>query len=273
MKAIDEYLNQLYKNSKNEEVLELKEEMREHLFESVNELINEGFSEDEAIKKAIIRFDGGSDMVEEIHVEYIEKDDLKKTRNIFLIFLTLTIISLLMGYYNTSLSIESKKSSEVEESFRNRLYNITKSKDINNIIIYKSQLDKLLGESEFDQIASIDIYNQINYIPELQTENISKIKDKNEIDNLPSIDELYKGREKNLIYHFGEKDTEEYIGFGGETKKNELGQVSYYLIKFRHQWYYDLETKVSIALGIATVVLFARYYKLESEHLNNKENK
>ncbi|WP_315167924.1 permease prefix domain 1-containing protein [Metaclostridioides mangenotii] len=71
MKAIDEYLNQLYKNSKNEEVLELKEEMREHLFESVNELINEGFSEDEAIKKAIIRFDGGSDMVEEIHVEYI----------------------------------------------------------------------------------------------------------------------------------------------------------------------------------------------------------
>ncbi len=155
----------------------------------------------------------------------------------------------------------------------NRLYNITKSKDINNIIIYKSQLDKLLGESEFDQIASIDIYNQINYIPELQTENISKIKDKNEIDNLPSIDELYKGREKNLIYHFGEKDTEEYIGFGGETKKNELGQVSYYLIKFRHQWYYDLETKVSIALGIATVVLFARYYKLESEHLNNKENK
>ncbi|GAA0241788.1 permease prefix domain 1-containing protein [Metaclostridioides mangenotii] len=273
MKAIDEYLNRLYKNSKSNEIIELKEEMREHLIESVNELINKGYSEDDAIKEAISRFDGGSEMTEEINTEYIEKSNLKKIRNIFLIFLVLTIISLFMGYNNISLSIESIKSSKVEEKLRDRLYAITKSNNINNITSFKSRLDKLLDESEFDQIASIDIYNQINYIPELQPENVSKIKNKYEITNLPNLEEKYNGREKNLIYHYGSKEPEEYLSFDGETKKNELGQTCYYLIKYKNQWYYDLETKVSIVLGTITVVIFARYYILESEHLKKKDKK
>jgi len=41
MKAIDEYLNSIYKNNKSDEILELKEEMKEHLIESVNDIVSE----------------------------------------------------------------------------------------------------------------------------------------------------------------------------------------------------------------------------------------
>lgn len=56
MKQIDEYLNKLFKGLNNSQVKESKEEMKIHILEIVNELQQEGKSEQEAIKIALERF-------------------------------------------------------------------------------------------------------------------------------------------------------------------------------------------------------------------------
>jgi len=119
-------------------------------------------------------------MSDEINTEFIEKNHIKKLRNLFFIFLTLTLVSIFIEYNNTTMSIESNEASKVEEKLKYR---------INDISSYGRQLDKLLDENEFSKIASIDIYNKINYIP--IPENISKLNEY-EITNLPGPEEKYK---------------------------------------------------------------------------------
>ena len=62
MEKIDKYLYLLYKGDNSSEVLELKEELREHLILSANEFIEQGYTEEEAYDKAIEKFDGGKDL-------------------------------------------------------------------------------------------------------------------------------------------------------------------------------------------------------------------
>ncbi|WP_017729003.1 permease prefix domain 1-containing protein [Halalkalibacterium ligniniphilum] len=67
MRVIDEYVDKLYKhaNPKDPETMELKEETRIHLNESVQELIKEGYTESEAFKIAVERF-GGFEQAEKL---------------------------------------------------------------------------------------------------------------------------------------------------------------------------------------------------------------
>ncbi|MDM8129287.1 MULTISPECIES: hypothetical protein [Paraclostridium] len=44
MRLIDEYLDKLYKNGINKSTLDLKQEMRDHLIESVNDLKLQGLN-------------------------------------------------------------------------------------------------------------------------------------------------------------------------------------------------------------------------------------
>ena len=67
MKLIDEYLDTLYKKDNNKSTLELKQEMRDHLIESVNDLKLQGLNDEEACKKAIEKFDDGIEMKQELH--------------------------------------------------------------------------------------------------------------------------------------------------------------------------------------------------------------
>ena len=53
MKLIDEYLDTLYKKDNNKSTLELKQEMRDHLIESVNDLKLQGLNDEEACKKQL----------------------------------------------------------------------------------------------------------------------------------------------------------------------------------------------------------------------------
>ncbi|WP_197205960.1 permease prefix domain 1-containing protein [Cytobacillus firmus] len=56
MKQIDEFVNSIYAHLRGEEAKELKQEMRSHLLEAVEELKKEGKSENEAVSIAIERF-------------------------------------------------------------------------------------------------------------------------------------------------------------------------------------------------------------------------
>ena len=66
MEVINNYIDSLYKNDNSQEVLELKEELKEHLIMSANEFINEGYEEQDACEMAIKKFDGGSEMLKEL---------------------------------------------------------------------------------------------------------------------------------------------------------------------------------------------------------------
>ena len=67
MKLIDRIFRHTYKKDNNKSTLELKQEMRDHLIESVNDLNLQGLNDEEACKKAIEKFDDGIEMKQELH--------------------------------------------------------------------------------------------------------------------------------------------------------------------------------------------------------------
>ncbi|WP_042274420.1 permease prefix domain 1-containing protein [[Clostridium] dakarense] len=165
MKIIDKYLDDLYKNSINNKNLDLKEEMRQHLIESVNELKLEGLDEEEACKKAIERFDGGLEMQQELQIIIkelstslnIHKSTLKATKRIFGI---VAIIGLLVfgttWYYKDSLQ---KNSYKLTQEFNSELKKIAEKYDMTELDMYKSELEKLLKEDKFNNKLKLrDIY-------------------------------------------------------------------------------------------------------------------
>ena len=84
MEVINNYIDSLYKNDNSQEILELKEELKEHLIMSANEFINEGYEEQDAYEMAIKKFDGGSDMLKELYFTLKEnKKEIKENKDIF----------------------------------------------------------------------------------------------------------------------------------------------------------------------------------------------
>src|SRR5665647_510298 len=76
MNKIEKYINFICKNTRGtkKEIEELKQEMRSHLTQTVQELIADGKSEQESIELAISRFGGKNQIQDELaHVFSIQK--------------------------------------------------------------------------------------------------------------------------------------------------------------------------------------------------------
>ena len=123
MKLIDEYLDTLYKKDNNKSTLELKQEMRDHLIESVNDLKLQGLNDEEACKKAIEKFDDGIEMKQELHSIIKElslsldnhKSIIKGIRKIVCFISIFAFLTFgLMCYYSDSLQ---KNRNELGKSF------------------------------------------------------------------------------------------------------------------------------------------------------------
>jgi len=123
MKRLDEYIENLYKNvdKNSKKISELKNEMKAHLLETVNELMEEGKSEEVSIEIALKRFGDAKQMMYEIsNVMYTPK---KFTKNIlrtsiaFLIvgFLALMTLLLVNTYYEF-----------IKSDMENKVFNIVK---------------------------------------------------------------------------------------------------------------------------------------------------
>ncbi|WP_085505172.1 permease prefix domain 1-containing protein [Thalassobacillus devorans] len=93
MKTVDDYVNQLYKQAdpKHPDTIEIKEETRVHLNESVDELKKEGYSEERALQTAIERF-GGIDQAEKL----ISLMEIRQ-KKLAIWLLRAGVISLLLG--------------------------------------------------------------------------------------------------------------------------------------------------------------------------------
>jgi cytochrome c-type biogenesis protein CcmH/NrfF len=92
MKQIDEFVNSIYADVSGKEAKEMKEEMRSHLVESVEELKAEGKSEQEAISFAISRFGDEKQITKGLFG--IFKAQNKVVKNLFRVALICLVIGL-----------------------------------------------------------------------------------------------------------------------------------------------------------------------------------
>lgn len=164
MKLVDEYLDRLYKNDNNKITLELKQEMREHLIESVNELKLQGLNEEEACKKAIERFDDGAEMQQELHSIIKElslsldthKSKIKGIRRMLCFISIITfLISGLMWYYNNSLQ---KNRNDLGISFDKEIRKLSEKYDMTKVDEYKLELESLLNEEKYSKIKAFRLH-------------------------------------------------------------------------------------------------------------------
>ncbi|MDR3595176.1 permease prefix domain 1-containing protein [Clostridium sp.] len=93
MNRIEAYINSVYKNvqGNQDEVEDLKQEMRSHLLQTVDELKNEGKTEEESIKIAISRFGECGQVENELSKVFKVKRKFAKT------LLIVSIVSLLLS--------------------------------------------------------------------------------------------------------------------------------------------------------------------------------
>lgn len=162
MKQIDEYLDSLYKEDKSKETISLKLEMKEHLLESVKELKNEGYSQEEAIKISIDRFDGGIEMEDElqgiIKQAWFEKDNIKnKMTSLFrnILIVSVVVYACLTFYNNKMIDYHARIYDKVSKDLH------TTIADINNPKQYKNKLDNMLNE-KYGEIKQLKIYSNVN---------------------------------------------------------------------------------------------------------------
>ena len=93
MKRIDEYVSAVYKSfdDNDEETKILIEETKAHLYDEVEDLKKQGFSEEESIKKAISNFGKEKSVVNELKGTLYRKDRFSK------IFLRIALIVFCIG--------------------------------------------------------------------------------------------------------------------------------------------------------------------------------
>lgn len=97
MKVVDEYIDNLYKNT-NESIGDnkfLKEEMRTHLIDTINELKSEGISEEESVKIAIDRFGE----LDEVNTQIVNVLGKKTTLYLIPIIISISLLIVYLSYF------------------------------------------------------------------------------------------------------------------------------------------------------------------------------
>lgn len=270
-KAIDDYLDKIYKNKESNKINDIKEEMKVHIIESAEDFINDGLTEEGAVKEAISNFDGGCDMEDEIYREFIKNHDSTKYGKISIIFLALALVSFLLGYTDFSQSFEMNQASNIEKNLIRKFEDVVLDKDINNEKSYKEKFDKIISENEFNHVSKIEIYSKITNISVLNTElNTEYKKDINKtknIDELPDLTSNFDGMEEYKVYSFNSgKKLNSSIMLIGNSDKNDSGQVMYYKVSFERAFYQGIEYKISVIFALISVVIFVRYKFIENRH-------
>ena len=161
MEKIDNYLYLLYKGDNSSKVLDLKEELREHLILSANEFINQGYTEENAYNKAIEKFDGGSEMLKELHktLKETRHENIKLQKIIRTIFGSISIISLAIVLLITFQRHKLYENIDfVEATLNSKLNNIVSSDKLYDVSTYEGELEKLLKSKDFKAVKELEIY-------------------------------------------------------------------------------------------------------------------
>lgn len=253
MEVINNYIDSLYKNDNSQEVLELKEELKEHLIMSANEFINEGYEEQDACEMAIKKFDGGSEMLKELYFTLKEnKKEIKETNKIAKIitrisgvmFIICLITSTILTYHKTVNYIYDKPFiywQQVNSNISKELNKIIKDKDVKkDIDSYKDDISKLLSSSKFNK----DVILMYGY------ESSHK-----------QVWETYEP--SSILYTYGKDVTKDYMFMNGETVENDRGQKLYYNLKLTKPLYLKIYENTRVSAIVATPIFFIIYVVLK----------
>lgn len=253
MEVINSYIDSLYKNDNSQEVLELKEELKEHLIMSANEFIKEGYEEQDAYEMAIKKFDGGSDMLKELYFTLKEnKKDIKETNKVVKIitrisgvmFIICLITSTILTYHKTVNYIYDKPFiywQQVNSNISKELNKIIKDKDVKkDIDSYKDDISKLLSSSKFNK----DVILMYGY------ESSHK-----------QVWETYEP--SSILYTYGKDVTKDYMFMNGETVENDRGQKLYYNLKLTKPLYLKIYENTRVSAIVATPIFFIIYVVLK----------
>ena len=253
MEVINNYIDSLYKNDNSQEVLELKEELKEHLIMSANEFINEGYEEQDACEMAIKKFDGGSEMLKELYFTLKEnKKEIKETNKVAKIitrisgvmFIICLITSTILTYHKTVNYIYDKPFiywQQVNSNISKELNKIIKDKDVKkDIDSYKDDISKLLSSSKFNK----DVILMYGY------ESSHK-----------QVWETYEP--SSILYTYGKDVTKDYMFMNGETVENDRGQKLYYYLKLTKPLYLKIYENTRVSAIVATPIFFIIYVVLK----------
>ena len=253
MEVINSYIDSLYKNDNSQEVLELKEELKEHLIMSANEFINEGYGEQDACEMAIKKFDGGSEMLKELYFTLKEnKKEIKETNKVAKIitrisgvmFIICLITSTILTYHKTVNYIYDKPFiywQQVNSNISKELNKIIKDKDVKkDIDSYKDDISKLLSSSKFNK----DVILMYGY------ESSHK-----------QVWETYEP--SSILYTYGKDVTKDYMFMNGETVENDRGQKLYYNLKLTKPLYLKIYENTRVSAIVATPIFFIIYVVLK----------
>ena len=253
MEVINNYIDSLYKNDNSQEVLELKEELKEHLIMSANEFINEGYEEQDACEMAIKKFDGGSEMLKELYFTLKEnKKEIKETNKVAKIitrisgvmFIICLITSTILTYHKTVNYIYDKPFiywQQVNSNISKGLNKIIKDKDVKkDIDSYKDDISKLLSSSKFNK----DVILMYGY------ESSHK-----------QVWETYEP--SSILYTYGKDVTKDYMFMNGETVENDRGQKLYYNLKLTKPLYLKIYENTRVSAIVATPIFFIIYVVLK----------
>lgn len=260
MEVINNYIDSLYKNDNSQEVLELKEELKEHLIMSANEFINEGYEEHDAYEMAIKKFDGGSEMLKELYftikenkkeIKEINKE-IKQTNKVAKIITRISgvmcILCLITGtiltYHKTVNYIYDKPFTywqQVDLNLSKELNKIIKDKDVKkDIDSYKDDISKLLSSSKFNK----DVIVMRGY------ESAHK-----------QVRETYEP--SSILYTYGKDVTKDYMFMNGETVENDRCQKLYYNLKLTKPLYLKIYENTRVSAIVATPIFFIIYVVLK----------
>ena len=253
MEVINNYIDSLYKNDNSQEVLELKEELKEHLIMSANEFINEGYEEQDACEMAIKKFDGGSEMLKELYFTLKENQkEIKETNKVAKIitrisgvmFIICLITSTILTYHKTVNYIYDKPFiywQQVNSNISKELNKIIKDKDVKkDIDSYKDDISKLLSSSKFNK----DVILMYGY------ESSHK-----------QVWETYEP--SSILYTYGKDVTKDYMFMNGETVENDRGQKLYYNLKLTKPLYLKIYENTRVSAIVATPIFFIIYVVLK----------
>lgn len=262
MRQIDEYLDKLYKKDNNKSTIELKEEMREHLIESVNELKLEGFEEEEACKRAIERFDDGAEMQDELHNIIKElSSSLDRHKSIIIgikkvlgyISIIAFVTSGIMWYYNYNLQ---KSMQNLGKEFDREIRQLAQEYDMTKIDGYKIELEKILKEDKYSKVKALRLH-----VADMEDGNTSLSS------SGVNADTVY---EKEVDYN-NVGNFVEHLGYNGKDFLDKSGNIVNPNIFLEYLFYFESKSLISVTfvLGVFSMI---GYILLKSKILLIKNN-
>lgn len=158
MEQINRYVNSVYKHigGNKEEIQILKDEMRNHLLQNVEELKYEGKSEEESVSIAIKRFGEETQLENELLgiFKFVNKK-AKKALIVAVAFLLITIISFATFVVGTNISIKQYMDRN------NEIFNVMTSYNKDNLESIDKNIGTLLNKYK-GKITYVTMYRVLN---------------------------------------------------------------------------------------------------------------